>query len=91
MDITIYTRLNCKKCLQFIEERLDARFAYTEKIVNTNLADKMEFVKHGFIYVPAIVIKEDGEIIFKKDNMTLEEFDNIVEDLKDGNKGKIIT
>lgn len=82
MKITVYTRLNCTKCSHLIEERIYGYYDYEEKIINLNLSDKNEFVRNGFKYVPAILIEKDGKELYKKDDVTVEEFDRIMEKQK---------
>lgn len=80
MHITVYTRLNCNKCEELIEEKIRSSFSYTQETINANYQSKRDFVKHGFKYVPAIVIRsEDGEILVKEDNVSFNKFDSLID------------
>lgn len=89
MHITIYTRYNCIKCEDLIEDKLKNSYSYTEEVINGNIKSMQDFKKHGFKYVPAIVVKnEKGRVMAKGENLNPEKFEKVVERAIDRIRGE---
>lgn len=82
MHITIYTRQNCGKCEDLIDEKIKETFSFTKQVIDTNLQSKQEFNQYGFKYVPAIVISNSkNEVLIKRDDISIDTFDSIIDEI----------
>ena len=78
--LTVYTRLNCRKCMEICDILAEYNIEYIEKTINVNYSYKREFQKHGFTYVPCIVLDYLGKTV-KLENVTVDKALVIVNEL----------
>ena len=78
--LTVYTRLNCRKCMEICDILAEYNIEYIEKTINVNYSYKREFQKLGFTYVPCIVLYCLGKTI-KLENVSVDKALVIVNEL----------
>ena len=83
MDILLYVRLNCRKCQELEDFLIDEHIQFETKTINTDWNSKMEFDKHGFIYVPSIAIMDESKnTIDKFHNISMYDYDKILTEIR---------